>query len=86
MTNETPEALEEDPTVHDLDTGVDIDNDPETDIAESLQSALKSLRSDADSLESMPLADARVAAAEQIADAAASLDEQIGQIARSDDD
>ncbi len=58
---------------------------PEAHIAESLQSALKQLRSDADAIAGMPVDEARVSAAEQIAEDAAALDEQIGMIARSED-
>lgn len=58
---------------------------PEVHVAESLQSALKQLRADADAITGMPVDEARVSAAEQVAEDAAALDEQIGTIARSED-
>lgn len=54
-------------------------------VEESLNAALRHLRDTADSLEAMPLDEAKVTVAEQVAEAAAQLDEQIGSVARSDD-
>jgi hypothetical protein len=62
-----------------------LDSHPDAAIAGSLQSALKSLRDDAEQLQRVPLEDGRVEAAERLADAAATLDEQIGAAARADE-
>lgn len=59
---------------------------PEAAVVDSLNSALRQLRESADRLEDMPLDDAKVSAAEQVAESAAELDEQIGTIARMDED
>jgi hypothetical protein len=53
-------------------------------VAESLQSALRDLRDNAEQLEKMPLDDAKIDAASKMADEAAQIDDQIGSIARGD--
>jgi hypothetical protein len=59
--------------------------DADAEVADSLQSALRELRSNAEQVENLPLDDSKVDAAAKLADAAAELDDQIGAIARSDD-
>jgi hypothetical protein len=69
----------------DLHDDDEMDLSPEHAVVDSLQSALKQLRDDADRLAQAPLDDDKVAAAERLAEQAAALDEQIGSIARKDE-
>jgi hypothetical protein len=67
------------------DLADDLDLTAEQHVAESLQSALKQLRDNAEELSAVPMDERRVEAAERVAEDAAAIDEQIGSIARSED-
>jgi hypothetical protein len=76
---------ETDEVLGDLDDASD-DASPEAAVADSLRSALETMREESARISSLETGDEQVNAAERFAEDAGKLDEQLGSLARSDDD
>lgn len=83
MTNQPDEDVPEKSTM-DLADGVELS--AEDLVAESLATALKALRDEADRVAGMPIDDESISAAEALADQAAELDDELSKAARRDED
>jgi hypothetical protein len=77
---------EENVTDTDLDLTAGADLSAEDLVADSLATALKALREEADRVAAMPIDDESISAAEALTEQAAQLDEELSKAARRDED